>query len=582
MITERRNPRSVDIDLLPTERVLKIINADDAVVANVVASAIPQIAKVVETAAECIRSGGRIIYIGAGTSGRLAILDAVEIPPTFSTPPEWIQAVMAGGAKALPHAIEGSEDDRARAAADLKAKKLTKDDLVIGIAASGNTPYTHAAVEFAKSKGAKTVAVVCVENSPLSKTADLTIQTLVGPEVITGSTRMKAGTAQKLVLNMISTATMIRLGMTYSNWMINLSMKNNKLRDRGIHVLQEILGVRRDEAARLAESSGSNLKVDVIMEGTYESLNVMSRTLSRHGTTSFLATTVSSPPDVLTAAIEKLGALIPTSFDGAQPIGIHLEGPFISTAKRGTHRAANVIAPDAGLLEKWIRAANKTLRLVTLAPELPGADELVPLAREQGVSLAMGHSNATFEQARSAVERGFSYAVHTFNAMRAFSHRGSGIVGEVLADDRIFAEIIPDGVHVDPAVVRLFGRAKGKERVLLVSDAISATGMPDGRYVLGGDTVEVVNGVCRDGEGRLAGSTLTQEIALQNFAEWTAWSIEDALLGLTLNPARALRLEKKGVLDAGADADVVLMDHSFRVMKTYVKGKLVFDRLWTN
>jgi len=319
-----------------------------------------------------------------------------------------------------------------------------------------------------------------------------------------------------------------------------------------------------------------------VMEGTYESLNVMSRTLSKHGTTSFLATTVSSPPDVLTAAIEKLGALIPTSFDGAQPIGIHLEGPFISTAKRGTHRAANVIAPDVGLLEKWIRAANKTLRLVTLAPELPGADELVPLAREQGVLLAMGHSNATFEQARSAVERGFSYAVHTFNAMRAFSHRGSGIVGEVLADDRIFAEIIPDGVHVDPAVVRLFGRAKGKERVLLVSDAISATGMPDGRYVLGGDTIEVVNGVCRDGEGRLAGSTLTQEIALRNFAEWTAWSIEDALLGLTLNPARALRLEKKGVLDAGADADVVLMDHSFRVMKTYVKGKLVFDRLWTN
>ena len=265
MITERRNPRSVDIDLLPTERVLKIINADDALVANVVASAIPQIAKVVETAAECIRSGGRIIYIGAGTSGRLAILDAVEIPPTFSTPPEWIQAVMAGGAKALPHAIEGSEDDRARAAADLKSKKLTKDDLVIGIAASGNTPYTHAAIEFAKGKGAKTVAVVCVENSPMSKTADLTIQTLVGPEVITGSTRMKAGTAQKLVLNMISTATMIRLGMTYSNWMINLSMTNNKLRERGMHVLQEILGVRRDEAARLAENSGSNLKVAVIM-----------------------------------------------------------------------------------------------------------------------------------------------------------------------------------------------------------------------------------------------------------------------------------------------------------------------------
>ncbi|PYS11457.1 MAG: N-acetylmuramic acid 6-phosphate etherase [Acidobacteria bacterium] len=265
MITERRNPRSVDIDLLPTERILKIINAEDALVANVVAAAIPQIAKTVEMAAESIRSEGRVIYVGAGTSGRLAAVDAAEIPSTFSTPPEWVQAVIAGGAKAFTAALEGTEDDRKSAAADLKPKKLTKDDLVIGVAASGNTPYTLASLEFAKSKGAKTVAVVCVENSPMSKTADLTILTLVGPEVVTGSTRMKAGTAQKLVLNMISTATMIRLGMTYSNWMINVCMTNNKLRERGMHILQEILGVQPDEAARLTKSSGSNLKVAVIM-----------------------------------------------------------------------------------------------------------------------------------------------------------------------------------------------------------------------------------------------------------------------------------------------------------------------------
>jgi len=265
MITERRNPRSVDIDLLPTERILKIINAEDALVANVVAAAIPQIAKTVEMAAESIRSESRVIYVGAGTSGRLAAVDAAEIPSTFSTPPEWVQAVIAGGAKAFTVALEGTEDDRKSAAADLKPKKLTKDDLVIGVAASGNTPYTLASLEFAKSKGAKTVAVVCVENSPMSKTADLTILTLVGPEVVTGSTRMKAGTAQKLVLNMISTATMIRLGMTYSNWMINVCMTNNKLRERGMHILQEILGVQPDEAARLTKSSGSNLKVAVIM-----------------------------------------------------------------------------------------------------------------------------------------------------------------------------------------------------------------------------------------------------------------------------------------------------------------------------
>lgn len=268
MNTERRNPRSVDIDLFPTERILKIINAEDALVANAVAAAIPQITKVVDTATDSIRAGGRVIYVGTGTSGRLAVVDAAECPPTFSIPPEWIQAVMAGGSKALIQAAESAEDDREKAAADLRARKLTKDDLVIGIAASGNTPYTIAALAFAKSKGAKTAAIVCVENSLMSKTADLTVYTAVGPEVISGSTRMKAGTAQKLVLNMISTAVMIKLGMTYSNWMINVSMTNEKLRERGQHIIQEILGVKPQDAAELVEASGSNLKVAVIMGAT--------------------------------------------------------------------------------------------------------------------------------------------------------------------------------------------------------------------------------------------------------------------------------------------------------------------------
>jgi N-acetylmuramic acid 6-phosphate etherase len=268
MNTERRNPRSVDIDLFPTERILKIINGEDALVADAVAAAIPQIAKVVDSATESIRAGGRLIYVGAGTSGRLAVVDAAECPPTFSTPPEWIQALMAGGTKAFTHGVEGLEDDREKAVADLKSKKLTKNDLVIGIAASGNTPYTNAALEFAKSKGAKTAAIVCAENSVMSKAAEIAVYTAVGPEVITGSTRMKAGTAQKLVLNMISTATMIKLGMTYSNWMINVGMTNEKLRERGQHILQEILGVKANDAARLVEASGSNLKVAVIMGAT--------------------------------------------------------------------------------------------------------------------------------------------------------------------------------------------------------------------------------------------------------------------------------------------------------------------------
>jgi N-acetylmuramic acid 6-phosphate etherase len=265
MISDRRNPRSVDIDLFPTERVLKIINAEDALVAGVVGAAIAQISKVVDLAVHALESGGRVIYVGTGTSGRLAILDAAECPPTFGVPPEWIQAVIAGGSKAFAQAIEGFEDNREKGVSDLKAKKVGKDDLVIGVAASGNTPYTHAALEFAKSRGAKTAVVVGVEDSPMSKTADVTICVDVGPEIITGSTRMKAGTAQKLILNMISTAAMIRLGKTYGNWMINVSMTNQKLRERGRHILEQILGLKSNEAERLLATSGYNLRVAVVM-----------------------------------------------------------------------------------------------------------------------------------------------------------------------------------------------------------------------------------------------------------------------------------------------------------------------------
>jgi len=265
MSTERRNPNSVDIDLFPTERILKIINAEDAQIANVVGAAIPEIARVVNFAVDALRSGGRVFYIGAGSSGRLAMLDAAECPPTFRVPEEWIQAILAGGAGAFVQAKEDLEDDRDQGAADLKSKKVSENDLVIGVAASGKTPYTIAALEFAKTKGAKTAAIVAIAGSPLSKLADLTICTAVGPEVITGSTRMKAGTAQKLVLNMISTAVMVRLGMTYSNWMINVAMTNHKLRERGLQILREILGLHDDELKKLIDRSGGDLKVAVVM-----------------------------------------------------------------------------------------------------------------------------------------------------------------------------------------------------------------------------------------------------------------------------------------------------------------------------
>jgi len=229
---------------------------------------VPQIAKAVDQAVEAIRRGGRVLYVGAGSSGRIGALDAAECPPTFSAPPEWVEAVIAGGSKALVHPMEGAEDDPVKAASDLKARKISSKDFVIGLAASGKTPYALGALEYAKSKSARTAAVVAVQDSPMARIADIVIETLVGPEILTGSTRMKAGTAQKLVLNMLSTTAMIRLGMTYSNWMINVTMTNTKLRTRGVHMLREILGVSLDEAEKLSEGSGGKLKVAVLMGAT--------------------------------------------------------------------------------------------------------------------------------------------------------------------------------------------------------------------------------------------------------------------------------------------------------------------------
>ena len=199
-----------------------------------------------------------------------------------------------------------------------------------------------------------------------------------------------------------------------------------------------------------------------VMDGSYHSLNAVSHIIARHGTTSFLPTMVSSPPEILGAAVEKIGGLLGRTFDGAQPLGIHLEGPFISAAMRGTHKASNIAAPDAELLKNWIRLSKDAVRLITVAPELEGIDSVIGTAREAGLTVAMGHSNASFEEANAAVSLGVCYAVHTFNAMREFTHRDPGIVGSVLSDDRIFAEIIADGIHVSPSVIRVFARAKGR------------------------------------------------------------------------------------------------------------------------
>jgi N-acetylmuramic acid 6-phosphate etherase len=265
LISEERNPASTGIDLLTTKEVLTVINQEDQKVASAVAQEIPRIAQAVDLVAEALQRGGRLIYVGAGTSGRLGILDASECPPTFNVSPEVVQGVVAGGLRAAYQSVEASEDDEKAGATAMKRRKLNRRDIVAGVAASGRTPFTVGAMRYGKSIGAKVLSIACNTNSEMAAIADVSITPIVGPEIITGSTRMKAGTAQKLVLNMISTAAMIRLGYVYSNLMIHVQMKNTKLRERGRRIVMAACDVNYETADSLLRQARGNIKVAIVM-----------------------------------------------------------------------------------------------------------------------------------------------------------------------------------------------------------------------------------------------------------------------------------------------------------------------------
>jgi N-acetylmuramic acid 6-phosphate etherase len=268
LLTEQPNPASAAIDALPTAEVLRIVNSEDRKVALAVEREIPAIARAVDAITAAFERGGRLFYIGAGTSGRLGVLDASECPPTFSVPPEMVQGIIAGGEAALSRATETTEDDPAIGARDLAARGFSARDVLVGIAASGRTPYVLGAVAEARRLGAATVGISCTPDSALARAADIAITPLVGPEVVAGSTRMKAGTAQKLVLNMLSTAAFIRLGYVYGNLMVNVQPKNTKLVDRARRIVAEAGGVSFERAAGLLEASGHSVRVAILMAKT--------------------------------------------------------------------------------------------------------------------------------------------------------------------------------------------------------------------------------------------------------------------------------------------------------------------------
>jgi N-acetylmuramic acid 6-phosphate etherase len=265
-LTEQRNPRSSRIDQLSTIGIVDLINAEDRMVATAVCEERQRIARAVDLAVACLRNGGRLIYVGAGTSGRLGVLDASEMPPTFRTDPQLVQGIIAGGLDALVRTQEGAEDHPEEGAAAIDAKEVGENDFVLGIAASGTTPYVHGALQRARERRARTGFLLCTYPSEdLIKSHDVVIAPLVGPEVITGSTRMKAGTATKMVLNTISTAVMVKTGKVFGNLMVDLQVTSRKLQDRGERILMETLGIEREPAGRLLDAAGGHVKTAIVM-----------------------------------------------------------------------------------------------------------------------------------------------------------------------------------------------------------------------------------------------------------------------------------------------------------------------------
>jgi N-acetylmuramic acid 6-phosphate etherase len=281
--TEQRNPRTRGLDSKSTLQILRILNREDQQVALAVRRELPQIAHAVDAIVEKLRAGGRLFYVGAGTSGRLGVLDAAECPPTFGTAPYMVQALIAGGTKALRGAVEGAEDSTSNAERDLAKSGVTNRDVVVGIAASGTTPYVLAALAWANRRGCVTVALTSNRNSPLARVAEIAIRPETGPEAISGSTRLKAGTAQKMVLNLLSTGTMVRLGRVYENWMIHVALTNQKLRSRGQRILQEAAGVDASTAKHALRQTQHDLPSALVVLKAGVSANVARRSLKSTG-----------------------------------------------------------------------------------------------------------------------------------------------------------------------------------------------------------------------------------------------------------------------------------------------------------
>jgi N-acetylglucosamine-6-phosphate deacetylase len=667
--TESVRAELAGLDLLETQDLVELIAADARQAIAAVRAAAPRITQTVGIIAERLAAGGRLIYVGAGTAGRIAVLDAVELGPTFSVPDGVVEAVIAGGDAALRHAIEGVEDDAEAGAQAVKRLGVGPGDVVLGVSASGRTPFVLAALEHAAALGAATIGVSCNAGSRLSEVSQVAVELVVGGEVIAGSSRMNAGTAQKIALNTISTSVMVRLGKTYGNLMVDVRATNSKLKDRATRIVQLIAEVDAQAAADTLEVAGWNVKLasliaasgkdaaaagkaleatggrlrealallspgdrrtrsswrrlgvsaafvdgelvpgDVATDGEHvvavglpasgsriavpglvdlqvnsyagidalhasvEELRAMGRALAADGVLAYQPTLVSGEPEATCAAIERIGELVASPDPlGAVVLGVHLEGPFLSRA--GTHPVDWLRLPDLKLAERLLRSG--PVSMVTLAPELPGALELVAMLVRRGIVVSLGHSDASAQAAARAFDAGATAVTHLFNAMPPMSASEPGLVGRALVDERVTIQMIAGGGHVADELLRLaFAAAPG--RCSLVANVTSLARHGKGRKLLGEVGTEVRDGLAQRPDGAVAGGAPTLASGVRRLVG-LGIPLPEALAAATTRPAKLTRRSGLGQLRPGGPASLVILDDRLEVGDVLLQGARVGGR----
>jgi N-acetylglucosamine-6-phosphate deacetylase len=652
--TEQVRNELADLDQLSITDLVDVMCADVRQLPDALVAVQQQIVNAVTDIVARMEVGGRLVYVGAGTAGRLGMLDAAEAGPTFNVDDGQVVGVLAGGTTAFGVPIENAEDDYAGGVEALRGLAITPSDCVVGISASGRTPYVLGAIDEANNVGALTVGLACNVDTPLGHNVDRPIEVPVGPELIAGSTRMNSGTIQKIVLNVISTATMVRLGKTYGNLMVDVRPTNEKLRGRAARIVARITGDSLEKSREALESSGWKTKVASAMlvgqvssseaskrldlyEGrlrpTLDSLRApssgprdahkwtrlgvaaafvngslvegdvavhdgevvavglsslgtgiaipglvdaqvngyagvdllhadveeiieMGRALLRDGVVAYQPTLITSEFDQTRTAATRLKEARAAYTEGAVILPTHLEGPFLSPRRAGTHPLALLRDPDLDLLERLLDLGE--IGVMTIAPELPGALELIERCHRRGITVSLGHSAASAEEAERGFEAGATSVTHLFNAMESLSARSPGLAGTALTRSGITVQLIADGLHVTDEMMRLaFAAARG--RCVIVTDAIAAAASDKSVVQLGEVTVYVDSDVAQRDDGTLAGSIGKLRDSLVRLSA-LGLAPADALGAVISRPARLLGGQQHVTLTPGSPSNLFVVD----------------------